>query len=811
MKVSLNWLKDYIEIDKDPNELGEILTAIGLEVEGMEEVETVQGGLKGLVVGKVVECGKHPNADRLSVTKVDIGEEEAKSIVCGAPNVAKGQKVIVATVGTMLYPTEGEPFKIKKGKIRGEVSEGMICAEDEIGMGTDHEGIMVLPEDVNVGQDAASYFNVQSDIVYDIGLTPNRSDATSHLGVARDLAAYLKVNEGHSGAVTIRSNEGLKSSDNAPFPVEVETLDGCPRFSGVTLSDIKIGESPDWIKQRLTAVGVRPISNVVDITNYVLHMYGQPLHAYDLKKIKGGKILVKKLAEGSKFISLDGVERKLRAEDVMVCNAESEGMCIGGVFGGAESGVTDETKEIFLEAAHFDAQSIRRTSTKHNLRTDAAKVFEKGSDPNITMEALTKAAYLMQEYAGAKVSSQYVDIYPQKIERKRIQVRKTRINSLIGNDLDFSIVDRIFDALNIEITSQDEESYTVSIPTDKADVTREADVIEEVLRIYGFNNVLVDNKLSTTISTSNYPSKHSFRDRLAQFLIGKGFHEMMGMSLIPSGYYDDLKIVGDEEMVRINNTSNIHLDIMRPEMILSGLESIKHNLNRQQTDLRLFELGRSYKNFESDYKESEHLVIYIVGQEEEQSWIAPSESSSYYSIKRVVHEILAKTGTDNYRVEQINSNVFALGQKYTLGNNTLVEFGSVSESVLQKMDVKSDVYVADFNLDMLFKKTRKQKTSIQEINKFPSMRRDLSLTMDSDVSFDSVKNVINKVEKKLIREINLFDIYRNEEQLGKNKKSYAISLIYEDKGRTLNDKQVDKSIERIVQALSQDLGCTVRH
>jgi phenylalanyl-tRNA synthetase beta chain len=811
MKVSLNWLKDYIEIDKDPNELGEILTAIGLEVEGMEEVETIQGGLKGLVVGKVVECSKHPNADRLSVTKVDIGEEEVKSIVCGAPNVAKGQKVIVATVGTMLYPTEGEPFKIKKGKIRGEVSEGMICAEDEIGMGTDHEGIMVLPEDVDVGQDAASYFNVQSDIVYDIGLTPNRSDATSHLGVARDLAAYLKVNAGHSGAVKIRSNEGLKSSDNAPFPVEVETLDGCPRFSGVTLSDIKIGESPDWIKQRLTAVGVRPISNVVDITNYVLHMYGQPLHAYDLKKIKGGKILVKKLAEGSKFISLDGVERKLRAEDVMVCNAESEGMCIGGVFGGADSGVTEETKEIFLEAAHFDAQSIRRTSTKHNLRTDAAKVFEKGSDPNITMEALSKAAYLMQEYAGAIVSSQYVDIYPQKIERKRIQVRKNRINSLIGNDLDFNIVDRIFDALNIDITSQDEESYTVSIPTDKADVTREADVIEEVLRIYGFNNVLVDNKLSTTISTSNYPSKHSFRDRLAQFLIGKGFHEMMGMSLIPSGYYDDLKVVGDEEMVRINNTSNIHLDIMRPEMILSGLESIKHNLNRQQTDLRLFELGRSYKKSESDYKESEHLVIYIVGQEEEQSWIAPSESSSYFSIKRVVHEILAKTGTNNFKVEQINSNVFALGQKYSLGNNTLVEFGSASDSVLQKMDVKSDVYVADFNLDMLFKKTRKQKTSIGEINKFPSMRRDLSLTMDSEVSFDSVKNVINKVERKLIRDINLFDIYRNEEQLGKNKKSYAISLIYEDKGKTLNDKQVDKSIERIVQALSQDLGCTVRH
>tara|TARA_Y100000385_G_scaffold291633_1_gene370940 strand:- start:6385 stop:8820 length:2436 start_codon:yes stop_codon:yes gene_type:complete len=810
MKVSLNWLKDYIEIDKDPIQLGEILTAIGLEVEGMEEVETVPGGLKGLVVGEVMECGKHPNADRLSLTQVDIGDGAVKSIVCGAPNVAKGQKVIIATVGAMLYPTVGEPFKIKKGKIRGEVSEGMICAEDEIGMGTEHDGIMVLPEEVSVGDKASDYFNVQSDIVYDIGLTPNRSDATSHLGVAKDLAAYLKVNEGHGGEVSVRSNEGLKTSENPAFPVEVETVEGCPRFSGVTLSNISIGESPDWMKQRLTAIGVRPISNVVDITNYVLHMYGQPLHAYDLNKIKGAKIIVKKLPEGSKFISLDGIERKLRIDDVMVCNAEEEGMCIGGVFGGAASGVQDDTTEIFLEAAHFDAQSIRRTSTKHNLRTDAAKVFEKGSDPNITMDALQKAAYLMQEYAGAEVSSQYVDIYPERIEKKKVEVRKGRINTLIGNDLDPILIERIFEALDINIVSEDEEAYTVSIPTNKADVTREADVIEEILRIYGFNNVVVDNKLSTTIGTSNYPSRHAFRDGLAQFIIGKGFHEMMGMSLIPSSYFNELGIVEDEEMVRINNTSNIHLDIMRPEMVLSGLESIRHNLNRQQTDLNLFEFGRSYISKDGEYNESEHLTLYMTGEEEGQSWLSKPEKSSFYSIKRIVHEILAKTGTESFRTEELNSKVYNYGLKYALGDKTLVQFGAISDVVLQKMEIKSDVYVADINIDFLYKKSRKQKTSIQEINKFPSMRRDLSLTMGAEISFDAIKKVITKVEKKLIKEINLFDVYKNEEHLGKGKKSYAISLIYEDKGRTLNDRQVDKSIERIIQALSGDLGCTVR-
>ena len=811
MKISLNWLRDYITLDNGPEEISEILTAIGLEVEGMEEVESVPGGLKGLVIGEVVECVKHPNADRLSLTKVDIGDGDLKSIVCGAPNVSKGQKVVVATVGAMLYPTAGEPFKIKKGKIRGEVSEGMICAEDEIGLGTEHEGIMVLDETAVVGSSAADYFRLESDIVYDIGLTPNRSDATSHLGVARDLAAYLKVNEGHDGIIKIRPNEGLKSSDVPAFPVEIETLDGCPRFSGVTLSNIIIGQSPEWMKRRLGAIGVRPISNVVDITNYVLHMYGQPLHAYDLKKIKGGRIVVKRLAEGTKFKSLDGVERSLRAEDVIVCNGNGEGMCIGGVFGGEDSGVTYSTNAIFLEAAHFDAKSIRRTSTKHNLRTDAAKVFEKGSDPNITMEALQKAAYLMQEYAQAEVSSQYVDIYPNKIEKKQIKVRKKRISTLIGNDLDENVVEKIFDALEIDVINKDTDSFIVSIPTNKADVTREADVIEEILRIYGFNNVEIDNKLSTTISTSDYPSRHSFRDRLAQFLIGKGFHEMMGMSLIQSGLYDDLGIEDQRNMVFINNTSNVHLDIMRPEMILSGLESIRHNINRQQTDLHLFEFGRSYTKNEDDFVESEHLMIFISGAEESSSWISGESNSSFFSAKRVVLEILEKSGVNSYNTEEANSNTYDYGLKYSLGPTVIAQFGAINKKLLKKMDVKNDVFVADINIDMLYKKVRKSKTSIKEINKFPSMRRDLSLVMNDNISFEAIEKLVRANDKRLIREVTLFDVYKNEKQLGKGKKSYAISLKYEDSDKTLNDKQVDKSIERIVKSLSEDLGCSVRH
>ena len=809
MKISLNWLKEYIDINMDPMELGEILTAIGLEVEGIEEVETVPGGLKGLVVGHVVECNKHPGADRLSLTKVNLGDGEPRQIVCGAPNVEQGQKVIVATLGTMLYPTGGDPFKIKKGKIRGEVSEGMICAEDEIGMGTGHDGILVLPDDIKIGSAASEYFDVHTDIVYDIGLTPNRSDATSHLGVARDLAAYLKVNAGHSGDVTIPAST-LRTSDKSAFPVTIESTQGCPRFTGVTLSGIKLSESPEWIKRRLTAVGVRPINIVVDITNYVLHMYGQPLHAYDLSKISEGGIIVKTLPLGSTFTTLDEVERKLLPEDVIVCDGNSNGMCIGGVFGGAKSGVTNNTTDIFLEAAHFDAKSIRITSTKHNLRTDAAKCFEKGTDPNGTLAALTYAAFLMQEFANAVVSSKIVDIYPIKIEKKEVAVRKKKITALIGNELESEMVERIFDALHMDISYQDDMIYRVKIPTDKSDVTREADVIEEILRIYGFNNVEIDNKLSTNISTSHYPALHQVRNILADFLVGKGFYEIMGLSLVPSDYYDRNELVSKDNLVFINNTSNVHLDIMRPEMVLSGLESVRYNLNRQQSDIRFFEFGKCYNKSSGGFKEVENLTLYFSGEEEGESWLTARNSASFYTVKKTVQEILTKMGIDNFKSEEHSSEPYEYGMRYFLGDINLVKYGAISKPVLRNMDIKSDVFVADFNLDMLYKKVRKQKISTKEINKFPSMRRDLSLTMDESISFNALKKVVFKSEKKLIKQMNLFDVYKNEKQLGKGKKSYALSFLYEDSEKTLNDKQVDKSMNNIIRALSEELRCEIR-
>ncbi len=811
MKISLNWLRDYIDIKIDPAELSEVLTSLGLEVEGMEEVETIPGGLEGLVVGHVLECGKHPNADRLSLTKVDVGAESTLQIVCGAPNVSKGQKVVVAMVGTTLYPTGGEPFKIKKGKIRGEVSEGMICAEDEIGISTDHEGIIILPNSLNVGTAAADHYKIETDIVYDIDLTPNRSDATSHLGVARDLSAYFKVNSSNSASVKYPDSSGLKYAVSlATFPVEVESFEGCPRFTSVSISNLAIGESPDWMKKRLEAIGVRTINNVVDITNYVLYEYGQPLHAYDLDNVAGNRIVVKTLAEGTVFKTLDEVDRKLRAEDLIVCDGNEKPMCIAGIFGGAESGVTESTTEIVLEAAHWNPTWIRRTSTHHNLRTDAAKSFEKGMDPNRTLDGLKRAAFLMQEYAGGQLSSDFVDIYPKKIEPRQIQVEVDNVRKLIGNNLSVQTIEKILKALNIEIVSQQNTQFEVRIPTDKRDVTREADVIEEILRIYGFNKVEIDNKLSTTIATTEYPEKYQFRNQLADFLVGKGFQEIMGLSLLPSSYYEANEIVTQEQFVRINNTSNVHLDIMRPEMLLSGMESVRYNLNRQQKDLRFFEFGKSYQKAGDEHKENEHLSIYISGAEEQESWLSSDYPSSFYSVKKIVHELLAKLDFGKYQVNEIQSSDFDFGLCYKFGEKEIIRYGQISAKVLKNMEIKAEVFSADFDLSALFERKKKQKTSVTEFGKFPTIRRDISLTMDQSITYEALRRVILKTEKKLIKDMNLFDVYKNEEQLGKGQKSYAISMIYKDRERTLNDKQVDKSIRNIMDALRRELNCEVR-
>jgi len=810
MKISLNWLKEYIDIPISPAELSTILTDLGLEVEGEEEIESIKGGLRGIVVGHVKECGKHPNADKLSLTKVDVGGEELLQIVCGAPNVASGQKVLVAPVGTTLYDKDGEPWKIKKGKIRGEVSQGMICAEDELGLGNDHDGIIVLQENLLAGTMAVEHYEMENDMIYDIGLTPNRSDATSHIGVAKDLAAYFKANGVSDGNLKMPDISDFKvERTDLAIPVTVENSEACPRYTGVSIADIKVKESPDWLKMRLNAIGVRPISNIVDITNFVLHEYGQPLHAFDLDKIGGGAVVVKNLPSGTVFQSLDEQDRKLDKEDLMICDAEGNGMCIGGVFGGLNSGVTDQTKNIFLEAAHFNAKSIRRTSTRHLLRTDAAICFEKGSDPNIAATALKRAAMLIVELGEGVVASDIVDKYPEKIEPKEIMVKYKRVSTLIGAEIPDDKVDEILTALNMEIIEKDDIAFTIKVPTDKADVTREADVIEEILRIYGFNNVPTPTALKSTIVHSGHPDKNYIKNLLANLLVSKGYSEMMNLSIIQSAKYNSALPGMEELFVEINNTSNVNMDIMRPEMMLPILDTIAYNQNRQQNDLKLFEIGRSYRKQEDEIKEKEHLSIAIKGNDGSPNWLN-NTSSDFYMLKQAVNEVLERFNITTYQTVEIDDSRFDFGLKYHRGPQTIVSFGSVSSAVLKSMDVKGQVYYAEFDLKPIFKSQKKQKIEVQAPSKFPSMRRDLALILDEGVSFKEIESITRSVDKKLISGIDLFDVYKNKEQLGEDKKSYAVSFTFENKEKTLKDKEVDKIMNKLISDFEGKLGALIR-
>jgi phenylalanyl-tRNA synthetase beta chain len=813
VNTSLNWLKDYLDIKETPEKVSEILTDIGLEVEGEEIVESVKGGLEGIVIGHVKECGKHSGADKLSVTKVDIGGEEDLSIVCGAPNVAVGKKVLVATIGTTLYDKEGKPWKIKKGKIRGEVSEGMLCAEDELGLGEGHDGIMLLPEDVATGTLAKDYFQIENDVVYEIGLTPNRSDATCHLGVAEDLAAALKINYGGDGKVKRPSVDDFKiHSTDMPIEVVVENTEACPRYAGISIRNVTIKESPDWLKNRLNAIGVRPISNIVDITNFILHELGQPLHAFDLDKIAGKKIIVKTLAKDSKFMSLDEQERSLHEEDLMICDGESKGMCIGGVFGGLNSGVTDSTKNIFLESAHFDSMSIRRTSTRHNLRTDAAKVFEKGSDPNVSVYALKRAAMLMVELAGGEIASEIVDIYPNPVAKKEIEVAYDYTNTLIGVEIPKAKVKEILAAMNMDVVAETEETFTVAVPTNKSDVLRPADVVEEILRIYGLNEVPIPTRINSSVVIGAGLSKQAIRNKLGDFLAANGFHEMMAVSLSQSRYYKEILPIAEEELVYVNNTSNIHLDVMRPEMLFSGLEAIVRNHNRQNLDLKLFEFGKSYRKKEGGgFNEPEHLTLFLSGKRWNESWLNKEKSEAgYFTLKSFVGNILKRAGLSKVQESAIKSEVFAYGLKYHRGPQTLVEFGKVNATILKKMDIRHDVYFADVNMDALTKAMRKSKVLFSELNKFPTMRRDLALVIDNSVKFQDIAAIANKVGKKILKKINLFDVYEDAERLGEGKKSYAVSFVFEDVTKTLKDKDVDKVMNNLIKEYEDKLGAIIR-
>ncbi len=815
MKISLNWLKDYLDIPLDADKTSELLTDIGLEVEGMEAIESIKGGLEGVVIGHVLECGQHPNADRLSLTKVDVGREKPLQIVCGAPNVAQGQKVVVATVGATLYNQAGESLKIKKGKIRGEASEGMICAEDELGLGSSHDGIIVLPEETAAGTAARDYFKVENDVIYEIGLTPNRSDATSHIGVARDLAAALKINHNHSGQVNWPSVDHFAvDNKELAISVEVENTEACPRYSGISIRGVKVGESPDWLKKRLNAIGVRPINNIVDTTNFVLHELGQPLHAFDADKIAGGKVLIKTLPEGSSFRSLDEHDRKLSSEDLMICDGNSKGMCIAGVFGGINSGVTESTSNIFLESAHFNARWVRRSSTRHLLRTDAAMCYEKGSDPNITVYALKRAALLFKELAGGEIASELIDIYPQPIQRAEVAISYKNVNRLIGVEIPAAKVKEILEALELEVLEESAEGLRLAVPTSKADVLREADVIEEVLRIYGLNNVPVSNKISSTIGPDLAAPRRKAMQETSGLLTGNGFHEMMSVSLTQSRYFKEILPVAEEELVYVANTSNVHLDVLRPLVLFGGLEAIVRNQNRRNADLRLYEWGKSYRQREEDYEEISHLALFISGRRWAESWLGKEEEEvSFYTLKATVGNIVRRLGLSGYQESAVSAAEdarWAYGTKFHRGPMELVTFGKLSSGLLRKMEIKKSVYFADFNWDNVLKATHKHKIDFVELTKFPSIRRDLAIVIDNSINFSDIADIAKKTGKKILKNINLFDVYENEQQLGKNKKSYAVSFIFEDPSKTLKDKEVDKIMNQLIQSYEGKLGALIR-
>jgi phenylalanyl-tRNA synthetase beta chain len=814
MKVSLNWLKEYTKIELAPEKIADALTDLGLEVEGLEEVQSVPGGLKGFVTGHVLTCTRFEVKEKkLSLCMVDIGDGTPKSVVCGAANVDAGQKIILATVGTQLYKADGSPlFQITAKKTYGEMSEGMICAEDEMNIGTSHDGILVLPSETAIGIPASQYFNIEKDYHIEIGLTPNRSDATCQLGVAKDLAASLKINYGHDGIINMPNVDAFKvDNQTLTLNVSVENETSCPRYAGVTITGIKVGESPEWLKKRLASVDVRSINNIVDITNFVLHELGQPLHAFDADEIKGKKIVVKNLPQDTEFLSLDEQKRKLFAEDLMICDGENNPMCIGGVFGGASSGVTDSTTSIFLEAAHFSPKSIRKSSTRHNLRTDAAKIFEKGSDPNLCVYALKRAALLIQELAGGAIASEIIDIYPNPIEPKRIEVFYQNVSRLIGIDISQAEIKEILDALHIEMINPQGKSFIAVVPTNKSDVLREVDVIEEILRVYGFNKVPIPTQIRSAIQPSVKPEPLQIRNTIAAHLAASGFNETMSLSISKSKYYKDILPIADENLVVLANSLNADLDMMRASMLFSGLETILNNQNRQQSDLRLFEFGKTYHNENHKYKEISHLSLFLTGKRQEESWLVKeNKEADYYTLKASVESVLKRLGIDGYQMTVVQNDIFAYALRFHRGPQTIVEFGKIKGSLLKKMDIKQAVFYADFNWDTVFAAAKKHKVEFVNLSKFQRVRRDLALVINQEITFNDIQAVANKTAKGLLKEINLFDVFADEQKLGEGKKSYAVSFIFEDAENGLEEKTIESTMQNLTTQYEQKLGALIR-
>ncbi|MGK7391873.1 MAG: phenylalanine--tRNA ligase subunit beta [Candidatus Cyclobacteriaceae bacterium M2_1C_046] len=802
MKISYNWLREYIDLPESPDIIADQLTDCGLEVESLEKVEPVEGGLEGLVLGEVKECWSHPNADKLRITKVDTGEGELKQIVCGAPNVAVGQKVIVAPVGSTLYPADHDPIFIKKAKIRGEASEGMICAEDEIGMGTDHSGIMVLDTDLPVGTSAREVFNLSSDYLLEIGLTPNRADAASHIGVARDLKALLGKDVNWPSIESYK-----KGADGKAISVAVENHEACPRYSGVTISGVKVEDSPDWLKNRLLTIGLTPINNIVDITNFVLHELGQPLHAFDADKIAGAKVIVKTMPAGSKFTTLDEEERELQAEDLMICN-EVEGMCIAGVFGGIKSGITEESTNIFLESAYFSPDYIRKTAQYHQLKTDASFRYERGTDPNITVYALKRAALLIQEIAGGKISSDIIDIYPSPIQDREVNVKFKNIHRLIGKALDKEEILSILNNLEIKTTDVTEGSFTAIVPPYRVDVTREADIIEEILRIYGFNNVELPEHASTTY-IADFPinSPDKIQREVTDLLVDNGFYEIITNSLTKPVYAEKLESINANEQVEIINKLSEDLGVMRQSLLFNGLEVIAHNINRQRKNLRFFEFGKTYFKKEGKYEEKYRLACWLTGKSGEEHWQTISPYT-FYDLAGSVYKVLDKLVRLEITKEQIAKDPFEYALELKTGNYTIGLLGKVKPAYLKLLNIKQETFYADLDWDLLLSLTN-DNIVVEDVPRFPEVRRDLSLVVDKKTSFESLRSLAERTAGKLLKRVFAFDVYEGE-KVEKDKKAYALGFILQDPEKTLTDKQIDKTMNRLMQAYEQESGALIR-
>ena len=820
MNISFNWLKRYLDTDIPAERMAEILTELGLEVEEFEKIETIKGGLNGVVVGEVLTCEDHPDSDHLHITTVDVGAEAPLQIVCGAANCRKGLKVMCATVGAVLYPIDSdEEFKIKRSKIRGVESLGMLCAEDELGIGRNHEGIMELPEDAVVGTPAKEYLHIADDYLIGIGLTPNRVDAASHIGVARDLAAYLK-SRGERAEYKLPSVEGFKVNDTSrTIEVEVVNSEAAPRYAGITVSGCKIAPSPEWMQNELRAAGINPKNNLVDITNYVLFELGQPLHAFDADKIEGGKVVVRSAVEGEKFVTLDGVERTLTANDLMICSAERP-MCIAGVYGGMDSGISDETVNVFIESAYFHPVWVRKTAKRFGINTDASFRFERGVDPNIQVFALKRAAMLMQELAGGKITSEIIDINPNPAKHFEFEFSLDRARKLIGKDIPEDTILTILGNLEVEVRGREGNVLQVAVPPYRVDVQREADLIEDVLRVYGYNNVEISDHVNSTLSYAPKPDKSRLQNMASDYLSANGFTEIMSNSLTKSSYYEGCSSHPAERCVRILNPLSQDLNVMRQTLLFNALEAVELNVNRRNGNLKMYEVGNCYayaaekaseENTLAKYEESFRIGITVTGLATQLSWNSKAETSSFFTLRAAVERLLKRFGVDIYSLqcESLESDLYADAIVFKQGPKEVLRMGVVSPIVRKKFDIKQEVYFAEIDFDQLIKMTKKAKVQFKELSKFPEVKRDLALLVNKGVTFSQLRSIAFATEKKLLKSVSLFDVYEGD-KLPEGKKSYALSFILEDKNQTLTDKQIERTMANIQAQLEQKCGAEVR-